>query len=121
MMAKKVKKKPTRTISPSMDLKSDLRAFLVAHPDRIDEQALKDLTAYIEAYYKIKLGRDELEALLKEEKIGMEASRKAYDIEKTLFTSPDHIYLGSCFCPACTRFKSYRKECPFCGHHEMTI
>ncbi|MDG6225418.1 MAG: hypothetical protein QCI82_07885 [Candidatus Thermoplasmatota archaeon] len=30
------------------------------------------------------------------------------------------LRMGSSFCPRCRRFKNHQKECPFCGHHEVT-
>jgi hypothetical protein len=49
---------------------------------------------------------------------------KAMHMEEDLFSSPNtgrKIKLGSCFCPECGRFKNYKKECPHCGFHEMTV
>ena len=120
-MPKKLKKKPVRTISPSLELSSDLRTFLVAFPDGYTEKDLEDLTYYIKAFHKIELKRDELEALLEKERSGNENARRAYYIEKKMLAPKDKILLGSCFCPLCARFKSYRKECPHCGFHEMTV
>ena len=28
---------------------------------------------------------------------------------------------GRAFCPSCSMFKDYEKECPYCGHHEVTL
>jgi hypothetical protein len=120
-LPKKVSKTPVRTFSPSMELKADLRSFLIAHPDGYEEDDLNDLRIYIEAFYRMKLKKKELEALLIEEIKGIEGSKKALKMNRELLTPQDKILLGSCFCPACKRFKSYRKECPQCGHLEMTV
>jgi hypothetical protein len=69
----------------------------------------------------VKLDTDEIEALLVEEIKGIKGAEKALDIEKNLLKPDDKILLGSCFCHSCGRFKSYRKECPFCGSLEMTL
>jgi len=120
-LPKKVKKRPVRTITPSMELSSDLRSFLVAFPEGYTEMALEDLAIYVKAFHRLELGKEELEALLEEERSGMKKAGRALYIEKKLLEPKDQILLGSCFCPVCTRFKSYRKECPHCGFHEMTV
>jgi len=41
-----------------------------------------------------------------------------------LFTQDKKVRLyrfGSSFCPKCSMFKNYEKECPYCKHLEMTI
>ncbi|MGA1820868.1 MAG: hypothetical protein ACMUHU_07670 [Thermoplasmatota archaeon] len=120
-MPKKVKKKPVRTIAPSLEMSSDLRSFLAAFPNGFPEQALEDLSLYIDAFYNAKLDREELLALLEKERLNVKKAGRALYIEKKLLTPEDRILLGSCYCPACTRFKNFRKECPHCGNHEMTI
>ena len=121
ILAKKVKKGPARTITPSFGMSSDLRTFLAAFPDGYSEQALKDLALYIDAFYEVKLKREELLALLEKEGKSVENAARALYIEKRLLTPKDKVLLGSCYCPSCARFKNFRKECPFCGHHEMTV
>jgi len=120
-LPKKVKKKPVRTITPSMGMSSDLRTFLAAYSEGFSEQALEDLALYIDAYHEVKLKREELLALLDKEGKSVENAARALYIEKKLLTPKDKVLLGSCYCPSCARFKNFRKECPFCGHHEMTI
>ncbi|MBN1391140.1 MAG: hypothetical protein JXA22_10915 [Candidatus Thermoplasmatota archaeon] len=121
---KTAKRRGTLTPSVSMEVRSAIRAFLLAHRDGYTGTAVRDLILYINAYHKISLTPKDVEALIMKEMKGIAVEMKAMHMEEDLFSPSDtkrKINLGSCFCPVCSKFKNYKKECPHCGNHEMTV
>jgi hypothetical protein len=123
-MSRKVKKPSNLKTSVSQDIRSALRAFIMAHKDGWEKESLKDLKIYLQAYHGYNKSIKTIEALLVDEMRSIGVEMKALHIEEDLFSSTKaerKIKLGSCFCPDCSRFKNYKKECPHCGFHEMTV
>lgn len=107
-----------------MEVRSAIRAFMLAHREDSTKSSIRDLILYIDAYHKIKLTPKEVEALMMKEMKSVAAEMKARHMEEDLFSASGterRIILGSCFCPVCSKFKNYKKECPHCGYHEMTV
>ena len=123
-MTKKTPKKQTARIKTSQETRSALRAFVLAHTERWDDGSLKDLKIYLQAYHDFKGSTKTIEVLLVEEMKSIGIEMKAKHMQQDLFSTNkngDGIMLGSCFCPKCNGFKNFRKECPHCGFHEMTV
>ena len=121
-MAKKLVKK-VRSRAPQ-DVRSALRAFILAHKDGHGKVEARDLLIYLDAYHNYSLNLEDLEGLLQREKKSIGVEMKALHMEEDLFSTSNGerpVKLGSCFCPECGRFKNYMKECPHCGLHEMTV
>ena len=123
-MSKKVKKVASSHQSPSQEVRSALRAFILSHKNGWEKDSLKDLKIYLQAYHGFNRSTKTIETLLMEEMRSIGVEMKAMHMEEDLFSSPNSerkIKLGSCFCPECSRFKNYKKECPHCGFHEITV
>jgi hypothetical protein len=117
------KKRSTRIDAPA-EVRSALRAFVLAHREGREKQDLEDLRIYLDAYHQYRISTKELETLIEKERTSIAVEMKARHMEEDLFSPPvgdRPVKLGSCFCPRCSRFKNYKKECPHCGHHEMTV
>jgi hypothetical protein len=118
-----VKKRVVNVQAPS-EVRSALRAFVLAHQEGYDDQDLEDLRIYLDAYHKFRASKKDLGPLIEKERTSIAVEMKARHMEEDLFSPPAGdrpVKLGSCFCPTCSRFKNYKKECPHCGHHEMTV
>ncbi|MFO8052299.1 MAG: hypothetical protein R6V01_11480 [Thermoplasmatota archaeon] len=101
-----------------------IRAFGMSHLDGYSKTHLEFLQAYLSDKYHVDLKPGMLKDLVTEELRNVEKERRLEDIDRELFApdmDPGDIKLGSSFCPSCGMFKRYRKECPWCGHHEMTF
>jgi hypothetical protein len=123
-MAKKIKKTPGPKPSASQDIRSALRAFIMSHKEGWEKESLKDLKIYLQAYHGFNKSTKTIETPLMDEMRSIGVEMKALHMEEDLFStsgSERKIKLGSCFCPDCGRFKNYKKECPHCGFHEMTV
>lgn len=123
-MSKKVKKAKVSSPPVSQDIRSALRAFIMSHKEGWEEGSLKDLKIYLQAYHEFNKSLRTIDALLIEEMKLIGVEMKAKHIEEDLFSTQKNgrrIKLGSCFCPECSRFKNYKKECPHCGFLEMTV
>ena len=123
-MSKKVEKEKNSKVSTSQDIRSALRAFIMSHKEGWEKESLKDLKIYLQAYHGFNKSTKTIEALLMDEMRSIGVEMKAMHMEEDLFSSKNaerKIKLGSCFCPDCSRFKNYKKECPHCGFHEMTV
>ncbi|MGA1872271.1 MAG: hypothetical protein ACMUHY_01240 [Thermoplasmatota archaeon] len=123
-MAKKVRKVNISNAPVPTEVRSAVRAFFLSHRDGHSDEDLKDLRMYIEAYHDMRFSSKQLEALIREEMTNIAVEMKAKHMEEELFAPNENekrVYLGSCFCPRCSRFKNYKKECPHCEHHEMTV
>jgi len=118
-----VKKKAVKG-NPYPEVRSVLRAFILSHQAGYGEAELEDLKIYLDAYHGLHPSGKDLELLIVKEKKSIAVEMKAMHMEEDLFSPPAGdrpVKLGSCFCPGCSRFKNYKKECPHCGHHEMTV
>jgi hypothetical protein len=120
------KKKVVRTTSKGYGAKARLviRAFGMSHPDGYTKLQLEFLQAYLHDKCGTEIGLQQLEKSVLKEVKDVEKERRLEDIDRELFApdmDPGDIKLGSSFCPSCGMFKRYRKECPWCGHHEMTF
>ncbi|MBN1540011.1 MAG: hypothetical protein JW939_07690 [Candidatus Thermoplasmatota archaeon] len=123
-MPNKTRNKNTRIPRVPMEVRSAIRAFMLAHQEKRSKSSIRDLILYIDAYHKIKLTPGDVEALMMKEMKSIAAEMKARHMEEDLFSASStgrRIALGSCFCPVCSKFKNYKKECPHCGYHEMAV
>jgi hypothetical protein len=125
MEVKKVKKKavPKGHVEVSGPAALAVREFTLAHREGHDLKDLEALKIYIKDLYDIDMPVEGLHALVEQAKVEIRSQAVADEMESILF-SPERpapkFKLGKPFCPKCTRFKNYRKECPYCGHHEIT-
>ncbi|MEA3559536.1 MAG: hypothetical protein U9R75_09815 [Candidatus Thermoplasmatota archaeon] len=120
------KKKKVRTAATGMTRRAKLviRAFGLSHPDGYSHTQQEFLQAYLHDKFKINIELKQLEKKIKDELKNVEKERRLEDIDRELFApdmDPSDIKLGSPFCSSCGMFKRYRKECPWCGFHEMTV
>ena len=56
-------------------------------------------------------------------KKNIDQPKKMRELTAKLFNKDEEVReyrFGSDFCPECRLFKNYEKECPYCGHLEMT-
>lgn len=101
-----------------------VREFTYAHKDGYRKEDLEALRLYIRDLYGESISIEGLSALVEQARIEFKARAVNEDMESILF-SPDRpvpkFKLGSAFCSKCSRFKNYKKECPFCGYHEITV
>ena len=84
---------------------------------------IKELNNYIIETRNIDFGVENLKKYVEIVKHEIEKSRKNKKMKANLFTKDKRIRkyrFGSDFCPNCTRFKNYEKECPYCNFHEIT-
>ncbi len=101
-----------------------VREFTLAHREGHDRKDLEALKIYLVDLYDIDLSIEGLHALVEQAKVEIRSQAVADEMESILFSSErpaPKFKLGAAFCPKCSRFKNYRKECPFCTHHEMTL
>lgn len=123
MMAKK---KTVRRTNVRIPRRANLviRAFSLSHQKGYDKEHLAFLQAYLHDLYQVDIELKKLEGLIGKELVNVEKERRLEDIDRELFApdlDPGSPKLGSSFCPECGMFKRFRKECPYCGHHEMTV
>lgn len=101
-----------------------VREFTFAHRDGYDRKDLELLQIYIRDLHKTKVSIEGLDALVLQAREEAKNKAVADEMESILFSTDRPIpkfKLGSPFCVKCSRFKNYKKECPFCGYHEMTV
>ncbi len=72
------------------------------------------------------LPREELDRAVQRHWSALEGAAEKVRREAALFNAdrtprPVRYRHGSGFCPACWIYKDYRKECPSCGHLELTL
>ncbi len=123
---KKVKKTPEKKdhVEVSGPSAMAVREFTLAHRDGHDIKDLEALRIYLKDLYDIDIPVEGLHALVEQAKVEIRSKAVADEMESILFSSErpaPKFKLGSAFCPKCTRFKNYKKECPHCGHHEITL
>lgn len=123
-MKKNAVKKSAGKVKASPEVRSALRAFILSHQKGYGKTEIGDLKIYLDAYHGFHPSGKDLEVLIDKEMKSIAVEMKARHMEEDLFSPPAGdrpVKLGSCFCPRCSRFKNYKKECPHCGHHEMTV
>ena len=124
-MVKKVKKKTApRNVEVSGPSALAIREFTYAHKEGHDRKDLEALKIYLYDLYGIDMPIEGLHALIEQAKIEIRSKAVADEMESILFSTDrptPRFKIGSPFCMKCGRFKNYKKECPFCGHHEMTV
>lgn len=85
---------------------------------------LKELNNYIIETRNINFGEENLKKYIQIIMDEIQKSKKKKKKKANLFTKNKKVRkyrFGSDFCPNCTRFKNYDKECPYCSYHEMTF
>ena len=101
-----------------------IREFTFAHKDGHDRKDLEALQIYLKDLYGTRVTVEGLHALVLQAKEEAKNKAVADEMESILFSTDRPIpkfKLGAPFCQKCARFKNYKKECPFCGYHEMTV
>ena len=101
-----------------------VREFTYAHKEGHTKEDLELLQMYIKDLYNSNVPIEGLHALVEQAKNEEKSKAVADEMESILFSRDRPIpkfKLGAPFCQKCARFKNYKKECPFCGHLEMTV
>ena len=104
------------------ELTGTFTSFVHANWDDPDSH-LKDLNNFILETRNINFGEKNLRKYVDIIKHEIQASIKKIKTKAKLFTKDKKVRkyrFGSDFCPNCTRFKNYEKECPYCNFHEIT-
>ena len=107
-------------------LGSAVTSFVIAHPDaETRDRDLDNLQAYL-GRRRIPVTKDKLRALVAREVQRLESVENRAVNEARLFSRKGRprstrYRHGKPFCPECGMFKDHRKECPLCGHLELTI
>lgn len=100
-----------------------INSYVIAQEDPIDNAKLRKLQIYI---YQRGLGRVETKYLVNQIKKQQEKMKRGEELRKMetdLFKKDDETKkyrYGSSFCPNCSMYKDYEKECPYCGELELT-
>lgn len=105
------------------NLKKVINSYLLAHPDDPYED-LDTLKEYLEKKNMGKISLKGLKDFIKNVRREQRKEKKLEEMEAKLFTrdgKPKEFKYGSSFCRNCGMYKDYEKECPYCGHLEMTI
>lgn len=108
----------------SEQLENHLEGILVSYVLSQDdiEKHLKELKFYL-TRRGFKIEHEKLKDGVFDTKRAIEAKEKNNQLKALLFTKDDKLreyQFGSDFCPKCKMFKNYEKECPYCGHLELT-
>jgi len=99
-----------------------ITSYVLVHRDN-PEKHVTELEKYITQRIKginTETVRQEIKRVIKH----MDEPRKEATLKAKLFTKNGKVRkyrYGSDFCEKCGMFKNYEKECPYCGHHEITI
>ncbi len=102
-------------------------SYVASHPRQPElSQGLDDLARYLGARGIRDVSRDELERSVLVHWSRLEWEKELRGREAGLFADhpdprPVRRRHGQPFCPACGMFKDHRKECPRCGHLELTL
>ena len=120
---KKANMKKTKTLPPEK-VRKVIRSFAVAHLDGYSHSQLEILQAYIQDNMHINYQLETLMKMIKREESSLKKEPVLNNIDSILFSGEQgapNFKLGSSFCEQCGMFKNYRKECPYCGFHEVTL
>ncbi len=107
-------------------LGSAVTSYVIAHPGPEEREGeLDSLRAYLR-HKKMDVPKDRLRGLVKREVRKLESVEAWAEEEIALFSKeerarPANRRHGKPFCPKCGMFKDHSKECPYCGHLELTI
>ena len=123
-MAKKKTKKSKSEVRPPDNIRKVIRSFAVAHVDGYSHSQLEILQAYIQDNFHLDYKEDKLMKMIRHEESSLKKEPVLRNIDSILFSGEGgapNFKLGSSFCEQCGMFKNYRKECPYCGYHEVTL
>jgi hypothetical protein len=105
------------------ELTGTFTSYVHANWDDTDTN-LKELNNYIIETRGIDFGVENLSKYIDIIQHEIQSSKKKNKTKAKLFTKDKKVRkyrFGSDFCPYCTRFKNYEKECPYCHFHEITF
>jgi hypothetical protein len=88
------------------------------------EKRIKLLRIYIKQTKDMDIEEENIKKYVYIVKDHIIQSRRKNKMKTRLFTKDKKFRkyrFGSDFCPNCSRFKNYEKECPFCSYHEMKL
>ncbi|MGA1821436.1 MAG: hypothetical protein ACMUIG_02795 [Thermoplasmatota archaeon] len=124
--SRKVKKEVSKKTLPKLPGKvaKVIRSFAVSHNESYSNSELEMLHAYIHDYFDINMKMELLMDYIKKEQQSLKNEPVLRNVDSILFSGngkPPAFKLGSAFCRDCGMYKNYRKECPYCGHHEVTF
>ncbi len=120
--AKKVQRAESTALTERVRLV--IRSFALSHTEGFTSKEIALLQAYLQDKYRAAVSKKRLAELVRTEDRKVKTEAVLKEIDTILFSTgkrPPAFKLGSSFCKECGMFKSHRKECPFCGFHEMTI
>ena len=101
-----------------------IRSFALSHPEGHGDKELSLLQAYLLDKHGFSINKKRLSSMIDQEDRKVKTEAVLKEIDTILFSTakrPPSFKLGSSFCPECGMFKNYRKECPYCSFHEMTV
>lgn len=102
-------------------------SYVASHPRQPElSQELDQLHGYLVARGSADVDRAELERAVIAHWNRLEHDVDLRRREAMLFSAehaprPVRYRYGVAFCPACGMYKNHRKECPHCGHLELTV
>jgi hypothetical protein len=99
-----------------------ITSYVLAHRDN-PEKYVKELTEYIGQRMK-EVNEETVRAEIRRVIEHMNKPKDTATFTAKLLTTDGKVRkyrYGLEFCEKCGMFKNYDKECPYCGHHEMTI
>lgn len=105
-------------------MKNDVEGALVSYV--LAQEDLDSRLEELRCFLRTKKVDIDIETLRKEVykvKKNVEHPKKMTELTAKLFNKDGEVReyrFGSDFCPECRLFKNYEKECPYCGHLEMT-
>ncbi len=123
-MKKKTVKRPSSSRYIPERIRMIIRSFAISHKDGYDDRSLALLKAYLHDKKNFDLDKKGLKEEVTREAKGIKTEAVLREIDSILFSTKEEaamIKLGSPFCRDCGMFKNHRKECPYCGYHEMTV
>lgn len=114
----------------SHDLQAIYMSFALANYGEFNPKSIHGkrkilkLREYIKYKFNVDLDLAEIERGVMEYIKEIKNESRYYDNIAAIFTKDGDVpkyRLGAGFCPDCGMFKNYKKECPYCGHHEITL
>ncbi len=124
MARKKTKAAPTAKTGP---LDAGVASAVMAHPEPQELNGVgAEFAAWANEAAGVEVSAQQAAGLLEARRAELEVEVERARRNARVFTArgtlrPARYRHGSEFCPRCARHKDYRKECPQCGHLEMTI
>jgi len=105
----------------NMIMSGIITSYALAHTED-PESRLEELTRYLSAQVGA-VDADMVRSEVRKAIERIESTKRDKELLAKLFKKDGSIRRyqhGSPFCPVCGMFKDYHKECPYCGHHELT-